>query len=401
MSDSYIDNTWLPFWRQPLGIMLLVAYFIVSATMLVPSIKALNPVGETHKNIYSTTVRHDFRVFYTAGKLANEQAYNSLYDTKIFEERYNAEQPGTQHFSYPPTALLLFAPLSKLTYLQAFTLWITLASLALIALLYRMSGSYFILAVTLVSPLFLRGIITGQTGMLTALCFAGGLYSLSSGRPVLAGISFGLLVFKPHLALALPICLIASKDWKTLISGAVTLISCIALSYLVFGPEAWAAFFANFGTGLSSEYSAQEETVISFTFWSLFLNMSGSETVAFTMAATGSLFAIITSFYVWKNTENIAARALCLILLPTFASPYFHTYDMTPLVIVFALVAKDLLYKQNWERPLIVGLSIWVLGLIIFKSVMYVNFIMPIFFLILLMSLAAVIAKENPVKKMP
>lgn len=212
----------LPFWRKPLGIILLLAYFAICSTMVVPSIKALIPVDSEHKNMYGTTVGHDFRVLYTAGTLAREKQYDTLYDAKLFEEGYNAAQPGTQHFSYPPTVLLFLVPLSKLSYFQALTLWIGVASLALVGLFYKMSGSYLTLAITIASPLFLRGIITGQTGMLVALFFAGGLYALYRGKPLLAGICFGLLAFKPHLALALPICLIASKDWKVLISGALT-----------------------------------------------------------------------------------------------------------------------------------------------------------------------------------
>ena len=79
-----------------------------------------------------------------------------------------------------------------------------------------------------------------HTGFLVAGLFAGGLPVLRS-RPVVAGVLFGLLTFKPQLGLLLPVALVAGGHWRTIVSATATAIAMIALSLLLFGLEPWLA----------------------------------------------------------------------------------------------------------------------------------------------------------------
>lgn len=382
----------LAFWRQPLGLLVLLLYFTFSIIIIAPSVTKLidGAVGGDPE-----IVGHDYRVFYAAGTLTNAKKFDTLYDSQKFENTYFKYVPQWQNFSYPPTILLLFAPLSKLSYIQAFTLWISLSAIALILTTYLISKSYLVVAMVMISPLFWRGIFTGQTGLITAALMGCGLYALWRNKPVISGISFGLLIIKPHLALALPLCLLITRDWKIILSGIATVMVTIAVSYLAFGAEVWQAFFAGMGGSIASELPGEINHNISLTFWNITLYITNSMTIAGIVAALGTVFALYITVYIWKNTTDIAPRAVSLILLPAFASPYFHFYDAVPLLIVFALMARDLLYKKTAPYAGLMMLTIWVFSFAVFRTQLFTFYVLPFIFLIGLNLLAYVQTKES------
>ena len=57
------------------------------------------------------------------------------------------------------------------------------------------------------------------------------------------GIAFGLLTVKPQLGLLVPVLLIAQGNWRTFFAAAATALVLAALSVLVYGAEAWQAYF--------------------------------------------------------------------------------------------------------------------------------------------------------------
>ncbi len=400
MATQSADNTLQAFWKTPLGLGVILIYFMIAATMVIPSMKALQPVDKYYNNIYGSAAGFDFRIFYVAGKLASDSEFSSIYEEQKFDEvwrkTYDITMPGRVHFSYPPLSLMVWAPLSQLPYPVALSLWIGIPFLGVLLLVYYITRNYLVLAATLFSPLFLFSGITGQTGYLITLLLAGGLISLDNKKYILAGILFGLLCFKPHLALALPLCLILTRQWKTIASGTVTFLALIALSYLIFGSESWNAFFHQFGHSLNTEYQKDgESTASSFTLWNIILQLTNSKVAAFAIHALGTIFAIFMTVYTWKYTLELVPRLLTLIIFPAFISPYFHGYDFSPLIVIFAIMVKDLLYKQEPGRATFVTIMIWVLGYGAFKEILHIHFLIPTFFIILLMVLAPVLATDD------
>ena len=59
---------------------------------------------------------------------------------------------------------------------------------------------------------------------------------LSKEKPWLAGVAFALCICKFHLALGIPVLLVARKQWKALIAGAGTFALLIAACFLIEGP---------------------------------------------------------------------------------------------------------------------------------------------------------------------
>lgn len=393
-----------PLWKSPIGLGLIAIYFMLATFLAIPSMKALDPVDQYYNNIYGSAVGMDFRVFYTAGKLARDKDFTGIYDEKKLEEvwrkDFNVTRSGEVHFSYPPLTLMVWAPLSTLSYPVALSIWIGVPFLMIMGLVYRLTRSYLVLAATIFSPLFLYSALTGQTGYLMTLFLAGGLLCLDNKKYILAGIVFAFLSFKPHLAVAIPLCLLLTQQWKTIASGIITLSLIIALSCLVLGTEPWIAFYNSFGQSLNSEYSPDGvATAYSLTLWNIFLNITGNNIVATSIHILGAIIAIGLTVYTWKNTHNFIPRLLTLAILPAFISPYFHALDLAPLIIVFAIMLKDMLYKEHSGRALVIIVIVWVFGFITFKAALYVNFIIPLFFIVLFLALAPLLTKDEKDEK--
>ena len=81
----------------------------------------------------------------------------------------------------------------------------------------------------------------GQNGFLTAALLGGALVQLDR-RPLVAGILFGLLAYKPQFGLMIPIVLVASGRWRTFAAAAATVAVLALATTLAFGPHVWQAF---------------------------------------------------------------------------------------------------------------------------------------------------------------
>jgi len=57
----------------------------------------------------------------------------------------------------------------------------------------------------------------------------------------------GLLCYKPHLALLVPVALAAGGHWRAFGAAAVTVAVVVGLSVALFGVEPWRAYLAELG----------------------------------------------------------------------------------------------------------------------------------------------------------
>ena len=169
----------------------------------------------------------DFSSFFAAGALASEGRASEAYDMAL---HYAREQllfgETTPHYAwlYPPSFLVFVTPLALLPYPAALGIWqgSTLALyLAVIAGVLRGArlGSRLIariwLPVAAAFPAVFINLGHGQNGLLSAALFGGALLQLPR-HPLLAGFLFGLLTYKPQLALVIPFALLAGGQWRLL-----------------------------------------------------------------------------------------------------------------------------------------------------------------------------------------
>ena len=84
----------LPFWRQPLGLLILLLYFTFSIIIIAPSVEELIEGAVSGD---PEIVGHDYRVFYAAGTLTNAKKFDTLYDSQKFEQTYFKYVPQWQN----------------------------------------------------------------------------------------------------------------------------------------------------------------------------------------------------------------------------------------------------------------------------------------------------------------
>jgi hypothetical protein len=190
----------------------------------------------------------DFLSFWSAGRLAlGGEAGAPYYD----QARLAAVEHGTAYiekgaslaFFYPPVFLLFCVPLALLPYLPSFALFTAVQAGLLLAALRRLVPQGWGWLPVLGFPGLLVNAAVGQNGFFSAAAFAGAALWLDRA-PVLAGACLGLLVFKPHLALAAPVALLAARRFSALFACAATAVALIGLSVALFGVESWRAFIA-------------------------------------------------------------------------------------------------------------------------------------------------------------
>jgi hypothetical protein len=290
-----------------------------------------------------TVVQNDFFAFQSIARFASEGRPELAYqpDALLALERELAKDPELKLLpaAYPPWFALMIRPLGAMDTVQAYRLWVasTLAAAALVALL--IARRWWMLPVALTLPAAAFSAAAGQNGNLSAALLGAGLWLLPT-RPVLAGMAFGLMAYKPQLALALPFCLLAGGHFKALASAALTLAAMIAASIAVFGPAPLLAFVANLVTetdrffgDLPLDLWHRMPTVMVGV-----LQLTGHRTAATLLHAAVALAALAALVGVWRSTDRDEVRALALVASMPLVSPYLFDYDLAVAIVPIAFL---------------------------------------------------------------
>jgi alpha-1,2-mannosyltransferase len=274
----------------------------------------------------------DFVSFYAAGSLADagtpELAYNKAAHLAA-EEAVVGEGIGYQFFNYPPVYQALFAPIAHLPYLVAFAFFEAATLLFFLLIARRILDDYGSTAVLVLIafPMAWWNIGLGQNAFLTAALFGAGTLFIDR-RPVLAGLCFGALCYKPHFALLVPLALALGGHWRAIVAAACSAATLILLSVALFGWETWQAFFATAG-GAHSIYESGRILFSGFVspFGAMRL-MGANISVAYAVQAVFTLIAALTVGIVWQRRLSLPVRNAVLASATLVALPLSLLYDM-------------------------------------------------------------------------
>ncbi len=180
----------------------------------------------------------DFFVFHSAARFVGEGgAATALYDLaafKRFQISLGAATGGLHPFNYPPSYIFAILPFGLLPYTPALLTWLA-ATLLLFVLAARCAGLRAAETIAvIVAPAAMVNISAGQNGFLTSALLVAGLFLLER-RPLAAGTLFGLLTFKPHLGLLIPVALLARRQWRAIFAAALSAGLLLGASLVVFG----------------------------------------------------------------------------------------------------------------------------------------------------------------------
>ena len=145
---------------------------------------------------------------------------------------------------YPPTFLLMIYPLAFLPYLVSLCAWLAATLAAYLVVLRRIAPHPLTPWLALAFPGTFQNFFHGQNGFLSTALLGGGLCLLNQS-PWVAGILLGLVSYKPHLFVLIPVALIAGRRWQALLAAMSTAIILALASFLLLGQGVWVAFWNN------------------------------------------------------------------------------------------------------------------------------------------------------------
>ncbi len=330
------------------------------------SIASLIPERDGFTNWKGRPVVNDFVVFYGGAVLAAQGNAAKAYDRDalvgVLRERLPVEPPSSLGWFYPPIYLLFLLPLGWLGYLPALWLWSATCTGALMAavrvLVNHWHAPYFVP----LSPLVVYSVAHGQNGTLSAALFGVGL-ALTGRHPVAAGVAFGLLSYKPQLALIVPFCLLAGRHFRALGVMSMTMLSLILLSIICFGIEPWLAFpegVAVHGGEVFAQVPGNWARMP--TLLTLARQLGAGVIGAWAIQLGGAVVSLMAAAWVWRHAQEQTVRALALTAATLLATPHSWDYDTTILVLPLAL-----LVWQGWQQGfgwglLAVVMGLWVVG---------------------------------------
>jgi hypothetical protein len=207
------------------------------------------------------------------------------------------------------------------------------------------------------SPAMAVNVALGQNGAFTAALMIGGLACMPR-RPVLAGVLFGLLVFKPHLGLMLPLITLAERRWTTFAVAGLTAIGMCLVSGVIFGWEVWPAF-------LEKSLAIQKLSMSiggGYFLWMMPSAFAAARDFGLNEEALWAQlpFFVIGVTVVWLGcrSERSYRDKIVLVIIGTFvASPQSFNYDLIPLAIAALLIAQhgrlELLSRILWYLPVL------------------------------------------------
>jgi hypothetical protein len=387
--ETLRDGHWLTRERVRLVALALLAAFALGLVFLVATSDGLNdrlgrPLGTDFSNVYAAGTYvlegHATAPFDPASQFAREQA--------IFGA-------ATQFYGwhYPPFFLGVAALLALMPYALALLLWqgvtLLLYLLTVRAILSTScpalcrastpsfsvaakgvdgrdkpghDGMWLILA--LAFPAVFINLGHGHNGFLTAALFAGALLQLDR-RPVLAGILFGLIAYKPQFGVLIPLVLAASGRWRAFAAAAATVILLALVVTLVFGVDVWRAFLA------SMTFTREVVLERGDTGWHKIQSVfswvrmwGGSVSLAYLIQATVTCAIAAALVWLWRSPAAFSLKAAALLIATLLATPYSLDYDLMLLAPAIAWLAVDAMQRGFAPFEKLMLASLWLMPLL-------------------------------------
>jgi hypothetical protein len=321
----------------------------------------------------------DFSNVYAAGTYVLEGNFQAPFDSV---QQYAREQAifgaATQFYGwhYPPYFLFVAAALAWMPYglalfvWQAVTLGLYLLAIRAILKTFAPEGGASACAdplwllLALAFPAVLINVGHGHNGFLTAALLGGGLVVLDR-RPLIAGILFGLMAYKPQFGLMIPIALAAGGYWRSFAAAAATAVLLTLITTLVFGVQVWHAFFvgAEFTrTVVLEQGDTGWHKIQSIFSWA---RMWGAPVpLAYAIQGTATLVFAMATAWLWHGNAPYPLKAGGLCLAAILATPYTLDYDMMVLAPAIAFLAADGMARGfgPWEKTALAAL--WLVPLV-------------------------------------
>ena len=265
---------------------------------------------------------------------------------------------------YPPYFLALATGLALLPYLAALAVWqgatLPLYLAAVVATVRRLppprrpSTGATVMAACAFPAVFVN-VTHGHNGFLTAALLAGGVLLLPR-RPLLAGVAFALLAYKPQFAIVLPVALVAGGHWRTIAAGLATGALLTFATVAAFGLDSWRAFRDSlaFTRAVVLEQGGTGWEKIQSTFAAARMLGAGIDT-AYAVQGVVTALVLLAVAAVWRGAADLRLKGALLMVATLLTTPYCLDYDMMALGPALAMAVAYGLERgfRPWEKTLL------------------------------------------------
>ena len=157
----------------------------------------------------------------------------------------------------------------------------------------------------------------------------------------MSGVLFGLLAYKPQFALVAPIALLAAGQWRSIVAAAITALTLVSVTSLLFGTDLWLAFAAS--TETSRTLLLEQGNVGFEKLQSVFAAVrlwGGGIPLAYALQGIVSAAAIGGTAWTWRSGCDRDLKAALLVVATLLASPHVLDYDLVVLAVAIAFMVR-------------------------------------------------------------
>jgi hypothetical protein len=314
---------------------------------------------QTHNHLLNADGRpfgDDWVNYWSGGYLALHGRAAEVYDLNAFhafQQTIVGSPLDGYHYSYPPVMLLLSAPFALIPYVPALFVWLSASWYAFYRVLRLAMPGRGALLLALSAPVVLINAVGGQNGCWTAALLGGGL-SLLERRPYIAGALFGTMIYKPHLAVLVPVALLAGRQWRAITVAAVTAGVLLGLSWLIFGPELWAHYARNL-TALRHVILEEGVSPRMVSVFVLARTLGASVDASYWVQGAFAALACLAMAAAWFKQAPAHLKNALVLLGTALTAPYLQDYDLVFCVIAVAWLWQQPVESVRSERELLIA----------------------------------------------
>ncbi|HEX7789146.1 MAG TPA: glycosyltransferase family 87 protein [Afipia sp.] len=301
----------------------------------------------------------DFSNVYAAGVLTLSGRAPDAYDPPLQHAAEKAVFGGRDvpfyGWHYPPFFLMPAALLALLPYALALLCWLAVSLPAFIAAIHAIVPRRETLLAAAAFPAVFVNVGHGQNGFFTA-ALLGGCLILLDRRPALAGVLLGLLAYKPQFGVLIPLVLLVTGRWTTILSAAATVAALVVTTTVLFGMDVWHAFAesATFTRTVVLETGGTGWEKIQSLFSAVRM-WGGGIDLAYAAQGALALTLAATMVWLWRSKAAFELKAAALAIASLLATPYVLDYDLVVLGVAIAFFVRHGLARgfQDYELSLL------------------------------------------------
>lgn len=308
----------------------------------------------------------DFLSFYAASLIALNGNPADVYVMKLHAAAHKVVFPNeTDYFAffYPPLFLLIVLPLAKMSYWTSMVVWTTTTLVASVAVLRRIGPPQLGLLPILAFPAVFMTVLHGQNAFLTTALFGAALLCMER-RPILAGVCFGLLAFKPQFGVLVPIFLLVSWRWDTIVAAGITVVAFGLATIAVLGFDVWPGWVAISEVAKKAlNYNHIGDYKMQSIFAMLRL-LGASLDLAYAIQGIAAAIVIATLVVVTRKRPGSMAAGVVMVTGALLTTPFMLRYDLMLLAIPLCWLVREVSRTglRKWELE--VGILAFALPLV-------------------------------------